>query len=106
MGIEIINEEKYSWVTATEEIIKEFIIMGDAFFFQYRGKDYFIERGRMGYLIQDPQINNEGISDPNSDYTDYPGHEKAKTPEEFMTLPFLDGKTIFERFNELKFFDL
>jgi hypothetical protein len=30
----------------------------------------------------------------------------GKTAKEFIELPFLDGKTIFERFDELRFFDL
>jgi hypothetical protein len=35
----------------------------------------------------------------------YPGHLEAMTPQEMKALLFLDGKTIFERFDELKFFE-
>jgi hypothetical protein len=47
----------------------------------------------------------QGVAGKERQNTDYPGHEEAKTPEELMVLPFLDGKTIFERFDELRFFD-
>jgi hypothetical protein len=106
MEPEIINGKKYSWIIPTQEDIKNLIEIGQDFYFQYRGNDYFVESGGSGYLIQDPRINIKGGSDPDLDYIDYPGHEKAKTPEEFIALPFLDGKTIFERFDELKFFDV
>jgi hypothetical protein len=88
------------WVKDTPDHIREIIESGDAFFFQYSGRDYFIERGSNGFLIQDPQIGH--MEDT---YVDYPGHEEAKTPEELVALQFLEGKTIFERFDELRFFD-
>jgi hypothetical protein len=81
------------------------ILHGQPIFSQYKGNDYFVERGKNGYLIQDPRVAAEGISgDVPCD--DYPGNKAARTAEEFMALPFLDGKTIFERFDELKFFEL
>ncbi|GHV42001.1 hypothetical protein FACS1894187_24020 [Synergistales bacterium] len=89
--------------------IHEMIQRGEAIFFQFRGRDYFIERGWCGgggYVIQDPQIGLDGKSRDDIPYTDYPGHLEAKTPEEMTALPFLDGKTIFERFGELQFFDI
>jgi hypothetical protein len=90
------------WAEKVEvESIREIIEDGNELWFQYRGKDYFVERGGNGYLIQDPQIGNPD----ETPYTNYPGHEDAKTPEEFMNLPFLDRRTIFERFEELRFFD-
>jgi hypothetical protein len=106
MDGEIINGKKYYFAQATKEGIEELIRFGLPFFFQFRGNDYFIERGGNGYLIQDPQVTINGDLNSGLDYTDYPGHKKAKTPEELMALPFLDGKTIFERFDELKFFDI
>jgi hypothetical protein len=38
-------------------------------------------------------------------YANYPGHEEAKTLEEFMRLLFLAAMTIFECSGELRFFD-
>jgi hypothetical protein len=53
---DLINGKKYHyWVRATKEIIEEFILMGDAFFFQYHGKDNFIEHGWTGYLPKIPK---------------------------------------------------
>jgi hypothetical protein len=95
------------WYPDTEkEDIEEIISTGQAFGFQYNGKDYFIERGGKGYLIQDPRMGDDGCSQMHLPYIDHPGHEQAKTPEELIALPFLDGKTMFERFDELRFFDI
>jgi hypothetical protein len=95
--------KQYCWVKNEPQVIEEIIKTGDAFFFQFRGNDYFIERDGNGYLIQDPKIGANG--QPTTGYTNYPGHMEAKSPEQLMALPFLDGKTIFERFYELRFFD-
>jgi hypothetical protein len=105
MGQLEMNDKRH-WVADEDpEHIREMIQIGDAIFFQFRGRDYFIERGN-GYLIQDPQIGTDGQpSIGGNPYTNYPGHLEAKTPEELIALPFLDGKTIFERFDELRFFD-
>jgi hypothetical protein len=101
-----LNMNKYDWVGGTKEDIEELILYGDAFFFQYRGRDYYIEGDIKGYLIQDPRIGEDGVPQAGVPYTDHPGHREAKTPEELMALPFLDGKTIFERFEELRFFNI
>jgi len=96
---------KYSWVKSeTREHLEEIILNGDAFFFQYGGKDYFIAWYEGAYQIQDPCIFEDG-SRIGTAYIDYPENNQAKTPSEFMRLQFLDGKTILERFDELKFFD-
>jgi len=95
------------WYKTDKEDIADTIWRGDALLFQYKSKDYFIESGgrKNGYLIQDPLY--EHWSDPTGQlpYIDYPGCGEAKTPEEMMDLPFLDGKTILERFDELRFFE-
>ncbi|MDR2733783.1 MAG: hypothetical protein LBC99_03950 [Spirochaetota bacterium] len=99
------QDNRYYLDETTQDDIREMIDSGDAFFFRFRARDYFIERGYNGFLIQDPQIGEDGNSS-DIPYTDYPGHEEARTPEELYALPFLDGKTIFERFDEIRFFDV
>jgi len=68
-------------------------------------EEFLIEKGWLGYLIQDPRIEHKGEHYEKFPYIDYPGCGEAKTPEEMMSLAFLDGKTIFERFDELRFFE-
>jgi hypothetical protein len=103
---------KYHWVKMTRNELLEFIDIGDPFCFRYDGKDYFIQghnfdgeaKGRVGfYYIQDPIVRDNG----SHGYTEshYPESMKAKSSEDLLTMPFLDGKTIFERFDELRFFD-
>jgi hypothetical protein len=93
------------WVDDTLDHILEMIDTGVEILFQYQGRDYFIECGNEGYLIQDPQIEHRDAWNSHP-FTDYPGSETAKTSAELKSLPFLDGKTIVERFDELRFFDL
>ena len=99
------DQYRYWYGKLPKSDILEQIETGNAFFFQFKGRDYFIERGRNGYLIQDPRIGHKNDKSQGFPYIDYPGSEEAKTPEEMKALPFLDGKTIFERFDELRFFD-
>jgi hypothetical protein len=90
------------WLDDTERAdIQEMIENGEEFFFRFQGKNYYIERRENGYLIQDPAWDTYN----RFAYKNYPENETAKTPEELMVLPFLDGKTIFECFDELRFFD-
>lgn len=99
------------WYKTRPELTREMIESGDAFSFQYKGNDYFIERGGMlkrgglGYLIQDPRIGHRDDPYDEFPYTDYPGCSAVDTPDDMLALAFLDGKTIFERFDELRFFD-
>jgi len=94
------------------ENIREMIAIRQPFFFRFRENDYFIE-GFIddGYRIRKPEyfyiddIVGMGYDTENLQ-TAYPGDLQARTPEEMMALPFLDGKTIFERFDELRFFEI
>ncbi|MDR2733782.1 MAG: hypothetical protein LBC99_03945 [Spirochaetota bacterium] len=99
------KDNRYYLDATTQEDVREMIESGTALFFRFRERDYFIEPGCTGYFIQDPQIGEDGNSS-DIPYTDYPGHEEARTPEELYALPFLDSKTIFERFDEIRFFDV
>jgi hypothetical protein len=101
MEFEIISNKKYYWVNMSREDLDEFINTGLLFAFRHDKKDYIIEgvsfdneaKGRVGcYVIGD-------------DNEQYPESRQAKTPSEFKALPFIDGKNIIERFDELRFFD-
>jgi hypothetical protein len=98
-----ISAHPYNWVDNQDRTdLIEIIDVGNAIFFQFNNQDYFIEGGANGYLIQDPMIGHPELS-----YRSYPENEKFKTANELLAAPFLDGKTILERFDsgELKFFD-
>ncbi|MCL2498204.1 MAG: hypothetical protein FWF06_06305 [Symbiobacteriaceae bacterium] len=99
--------KKYYWVTCTLEELRDLLQLGQAIFFHFNGNDYFVERSRGGYyLIQDPQIDSEGSSSTVIPYTDYPGNMEANTPDAFLALPFLEGRSIIECFSKIKFFDV
>jgi len=88
------------------DTLEEFIICGQPFYFQFRGRDYLVEAfSETGYIIVDPNPYYEDGGWPDKPDFAYPYHKEAKTADEFLKLPFLDGKTIFEAFDELKFFD-
>ena len=102
----------YNWVDETLANVVELIHIGDPVSFHYAGNDYFIEGhyfdtealGRVGsYIIQDPDVQPDMNFGPNQ--VEYPNSGMYKTPEELLNAPFLDGKSILERFDELKFFD-
>jgi len=90
-----------NWVGMSLDELEELISIGDTFSFSYNDKDYIIEgicfdveaKGRVGcYVIGDES-------------TEYPESRQARTPDELKALPFLEGKSIIEEFDELKFFD-
>jgi hypothetical protein len=94
-----------AWFDMTREDLDYVIDSCDAFTFMYKGKDYLIEGDRRGFIIQDPRVGHNYSDSQDFPYLDHPGHEQAKTPAELRALPFLDGKTLFERFDELRFYD-
>jgi hypothetical protein len=62
-------------------------------------------KGRIGnYCIGDPEIQPNGSCGDNQ--PEHQGSRQAETPDEFKALPFIEGKTIIERFDELQFFDM
>ena len=101
-----------NWADDTSpEDIAEIIDSLQPFYFQYKGCEYLVEGfgnmklGTLKYIIVDPTPYYEDGGWPEKFDFAYPGHLEAKTPEEMISLPFLDGKTIFERFGELRFFN-
>lgn len=79
---------------------------GEPFYFRYNDHEYLIEGfADLGYVIADPEPYYGAGGWPEKDIGIYPCHLQAKTADEFKELPFLDGKTVFERFDELRFFN-
>jgi hypothetical protein len=94
------------WCESSHNDIEEMLETSQQFFFRYNGNDYMIERfANTGYIIVDPDpfYANGGWADK-ADFAYY-GHGLTNTPEEFLALPFLDGKTLYECWNELRFFN-
>ena len=103
MEATVINGEKYYWAEMSPEDFEEFLNVGYGFYFRFNDMDYYVEgisfdveaKGRVGYYY---------IEDENDELHESK-NKLAKTPDEFKALPFLDGKTIIERFGELRFFN-
>jgi len=94
------------WYEGDKDDLLETIETTLPFFFRYKNNDYLIERlNDDGYIIVDPDryYRNSPLFDP--DNHTYAGHLQAKTAEEFIALQFLDGRTIFDAFDELRFFN-
>ena len=94
-----------------KDSLEDYISSLQPFCFQYNGRDYLIEafsrkrNDSLRFIIVDPiPYDADGGVPEKADFA-YPGHLEAKSPEEMMALPFLDGKTILERFDELRFFE-
>ena len=102
----IINGKKYYWISnASKKQIKDWLQLWQDFSFRHEDKDYYIKRGKDGFVICDPQIDSEGCLRTTDDSADYPESMMAKAPEEFLELHFLDGKTILEQLPQLRFFE-
>jgi len=106
-----INEHR-DWADNTKpEDIAEIVESLQPFYFQYNGHEYLIEgigssrEGSLRFIIVDPDPYYKDGGWPDKYDFAYQGHLEAKTPNEMKTLAFLDGKTIFERFSELRFFN-
>jgi len=88
------------------DLIEEIIFQRDPLCFTYKKKDYYLEYfNELGWIIVEPKSYWEAGGYPDKAPVVYPMSGKAKLIDELLVLPFLDGKTMFERFNELKFFD-
>ena len=104
-------DKKYYWVENTLENMIEIILTGDPLSFQFREKDYFIEGemfdveelGRVGsYYIANPNVQEDGTF---GEMTEYSESGQYKVASQLLAAPCFEGKTIIERFSELKFFD-
>jgi hypothetical protein len=100
------SKKERIYVVEDQDNVEEIIRSGDPFTFTYKDNNYLIEGVYLlGYMIVEPSAYYADGGWPEKFDFAYPGHLEAKTPEELIALPFLEGKTIFERFDELRFFD-
>lgn len=74
-------------------------------YFEYKGRDYVVEHYVEGYLIADPIPYYLDGGFPEHLEFQYPMTFQAKTPKELLELPFLDGKTMLEEFDKLRFWE-
>ena len=91
----------------SKDILEDFITTGQPFYFEYQDRDYLVEAfSKTGYIIVDPfPYYADGGWPDKMDFA-HPYHKEAKTADQFLNLEFLDGKTIFDRFDDLRFFDI
>jgi len=103
----IIGYNKIKVENMSKDLLEDFITTGQPFYFEYENNDYLIEAfSETGYIIVDPfPYYADGGWPDKTDFA-YPYHKVAKTSDQFSSLAFLNGKTVFDRFNDLHFFDI
>jgi hypothetical protein len=100
------SEACYDWVKEPDkEDIIEMLETSQPIYFQFQGKDYLLEMYQEGVLIADPIPYYDNGGYPNNPKYQYPMSFKAKTVEEMLGLPFLAGKTLFEAWDSIKFWN-
>jgi hypothetical protein len=100
------KERQYDWVVEPDKKdIYEMLRDVQPVYFQYKENDYLLETYGEGILIADPfpYYENGGYAD-NPKYQ-YPESFQAKTVDDFFKLPFLDGKTLFEQWDKIRFWN-
>lgn len=80
----------------------DWLFEGQVLQFSWRNNDYLLERFDKGYLIADPLPYYDHGGDPNDPHFQYPESFHAKTPQELLELPFVAGKTLAQRWDEIK----
>ena len=95
------SNEKYDWTEMSLSDLDEFLGVGDRFSFRFNNKNYFIQ----GFGFDNEALGRVGFYYIENETSEYPENKKAQTPDEFKSLPFIEGKTIIERFDELRFFN-
>jgi len=84
----------------------ELINCGEEISFEFRNKNYHLEYyGIRGWIIVEPITYYNNYTDLDNPLIKYPMSEMAHTTNELLKLPFLEGLTIEEAFNEIKFFE-
>ncbi|MDO4670533.1 MAG: hypothetical protein Q4A67_03570 [Aerococcus sp.] len=100
-----IDQSRYWIDDFTEDLLEEFLDESQVIYFQFQNKDYLIERYTDGFLIADPIPYYKNGGYPRQPQYQYPESFKAKTVDELLALPFLDGKTIYEQWKDIKFWN-
>jgi len=100
------NNRQRFWVDDfTQALFEEFLDEGQLIYFQFQDKDYLIERYSDGFMIADPFPYYENGGFPDNPEFQYPYSFSAKTVQDFLKLPFLDGRSVFEQWDSIKFWD-
>lgn len=100
-----IDENRY-WVDDfTKILLREFLEDGQVLYFQFQNRDYLIEKFTNGFLIADPIPYYENGGYPNDSRYQYLESFEAKTAEKLLNLHFLEGKTIVEQWDDIKFWN-
>jgi len=93
------------YIKETEEHFVEMLDNGDDVIFEYNDHDYRLLKCGTRWRIVDANgyMANGGYSDDPA--IAYPHSNEAESVGQLLDLPFLDGKTVLDRFAELKFFE-
>lgn len=90
----------------TKDLFLTFLDENQLLYFTYNQHDYLLEMYKKdGMLIADPYLFYENGGDANQPEFQYPMSFKAKTVDEFLKLPFLDGKTMLEQWDNIRFWN-
>ncbi|MDR3257722.1 MAG: hypothetical protein LBT17_02890 [Mycoplasmataceae bacterium] len=96
----------YEWVLEPEKNdIIEMLETAQPIYFQFQGQDYLLETYDRGILIAQPFLFYENGGFPDKKEFIYPQSFQAKNVKEFLELPFLDGKTLFDQWNNIRFWN-
>lgn len=99
-------EEKRFWVDDfTYEDFVDFLDGWQVLYFNYKGKDYMFEPFTEGYLLADPIVYYKNGGFPDDPIGQYPESFQAKNADEFLSMPFLEGRTVKEAWNDIKIWD-
>lgn len=104
------EKDNYCWESDTLDNFIENLKIGNPVSFQFHNQDYFIEGhrfdpeglGRVGaYTIANPNVQPDGSFGHMIPYNE---DNRFSTYEELISSPFLQGFTLIEAFDEIKFF--
>ncbi|MFD1440592.1 hypothetical protein [Lacticaseibacillus hegangensis] len=99
-------DEPRDWVDdLSKDLFLDFLDENQVLYFTYKNHDYLIEMYTDGMLIADPYPYYEDGGWPDHKDFQYPMSFTAKTVDEFLKLPFLDGKTILEQWDNIRFWN-
>jgi len=98
--------KEYDWVTEPDkDDIVEMLETSQPIYFQFNKEDYLLEMYTDGMLIADPYPYYDNGGYPDRPEFQYPMSFKAKTVEDFLKLPFLNCKTLFEQWENIRFWN-
>ncbi|MFD1430060.1 hypothetical protein [Lacticaseibacillus mingshuiensis] len=94
------------WVDdLSKDLFLELLNENQVFYFTFNHHDYLIEMYNEGMLIADPYPYYNDGGYPGHKQFQYPLSFTAKTVDEFLRLPFLDGQTILSQWDNIRFWN-